>query len=406
MTRLLIILLVSLRALRRNVMRTLLTMLGIIIGVGAVITTVSISTGGREMIEKETAAMGKNVIMVMAGSGFRGGVRSGFGGASTLTLEDAAAIAAEIEGAPWISPEVRGTVQVASSLTNWNCQVMGQSDVYLELRSWPLVEGVFFGPGEVETAARVAILGQTTAKRLFEQDSPVGQTIRIKDVPFTVIGLLSAKGSNTWGQDQDDVVLIPYTTAMRRVLGQTTVRIINVSAISPEAIEPVVEQITTLLRQRHRITPEKEDDFNIRTQQEIADFRTSISRIMTPMLYAIAAVSLVVGGIGIMNIMLVSVTERTREIGVRLAVGAKRGDVMRQFLAEAVLVTALGGALGILAGLGTSALVAKIFLWPIVTPMLWIGIAFGGSAVIGIVFGLYPAVKASGLDPIEALRYE
>jgi putative ABC transport system permease protein len=405
--RLIIILLVSVRAMRRNVLRTLLTMLGIIIGVGAVIAVVSIGTGARVTMETQMAAMGQNVVMIMSGSWGRGGVRTGIGGAGTLTLEDAEAIAREVDGVRVLSPEARGNAQVSSGTANWNCQIMGQSEGYLTLRAWPLTDGSFFGDAEVRAAARVAVIGQTTAKKLFEgETSLVGQTIRIKEVPFKVIGLLVPKGANMWGQDQDDIVIVPYTTAMRRLFGQTNLRQINVSASSPTAIERVVNETTDLLRQRHRITGEREDDFMIRTQQELTDLLTSQSRLMTRLLTWVAVVSLLVGGIGIMNIMLVSVTERTREIGIRLAVGAKRRDVLRQFLAEAVIVTMIGGMLGIGAGIGGSALIAKLANWPTITPFVWIAVAFVGSAFMGIIFGLFPAMKASWLDPIEALRYE
>jgi putative ABC transport system permease protein len=370
--RLVVILLVSLRALRRNVLRTLLTMLGIIIGIAAVITVVSIGSGARTMMEQQMAALGQNVVMVMSGSGFRGGVHSGMGGSGTLTLDDAEAITREVDGAKFVSPEVRGGAQISSGLANWNCQVMGQNYDYLGLRAWPLADGSFFGAQEIRSAARVAILGQTTARNLFEDGSPIGQTIRIKEVPFKVIGLLAAKGANMWGSDQDDIVIVPYTTAMRRLFGQTTLRQINVSATTPESIERVVAQIESLLRQRHRITADKEDDFNIRTQQELTDLFTSQSKVMTQLLTGVAVVSLFVGGIGIMNIMLVSVTERTREIGIRLAVGAKRHDVLRQFLAEAVIVTMVGGLMGIALGIGCSLLFANFMNWPTVTPMFWI----------------------------------
>jgi len=397
---------VATRALRRNVLRTLLTMLGIIIGVAAVIAMVSIGTGARVQVEKSVASLGQNVIMVFAGSMMRGGVFMGMGAAPTLTLDDVAALRTDVEGVAFLSPEARGGAQLTAGNLNWNTQILGESEEYLEIRAWPLAEGDFFTADDVRSSARVAVLGQTTAKKLFEDANPVGESIRIKGVPFTVVGLLAAKGSNMMGQDQDDATIVPYTTAMRRLFGQTNLRSITISASAPTEIENVSTQITELLRQRHRIQPGRDDDFMIRTQQEITEFATSTSKIMTGLLGAIAGVSLLVGGIGIMNIMLVSVTERTREIGIRLAVGARKRDIQRQFLLEAVLLSLVGGGVGILGGMGASALVAKQLNWPTLTPSYAIGGAFLFSAAIGIFFGFYPARKAAQLDPIEALRYE
>ena len=406
MKRFVAILRVALRALRRNVMRTLLTMLGIIIGVAAVIGMVSIGTGARVQVEQQIAALGQNVVMIMAGNMSRGGMFSGMGGAPTLTLEDAFALRNEIEGVAYMSPEVRGNVQLVAGSLNWNTSVMGVSPEYLDLRAWPLAEGDFFTDTDISASARIAILGQTTAQKLFEDSNPIGATVRIKGIPFTVTGLLVAKGSNMMGQDQDDVVLVPYTTAMRRLFGQNFLRSINLGAASADQIASVSTQISELLRQRHRIQPGRDDDFMVRTQQEITEFATSTAKIMTALLGAIAGVSLLVGGIGIMNIMLVSVTERTREIGIRLAVGARKRDIQRQFLLEAVLLSLVGGLVGICAGLATSRLLAAEFNWPVLTPGYAVGGAFLFSAAIGIFFGFYPAKKAAQLDPIEALRYE
>lgn len=397
---------VAIRALRRNVLRTLLTMLGIIIGVAAVIAMVSIGTGARVQVEKSVASLGQNVIMVMAGGNSRGGVFSGMGGAPTLTVDDAEAIRTDVEGVGFVSPESRGSAQLTAGNLNWNVQISGESEEYLDIRAWPLAEGDFFSAEDVKSGARVAVLGKTTVKKLFEDASPLGETIRIKNVPFTVVGVLSSKGSNMMGQDQDDTVIVPYTTAMRRLFGQTNLRSINVSAASASEIEGVSQQITELLRQRHRIQPGRDDDFMIRTQQEITEFATSTSRIMTGLLGAIAGVSLLVGGIGIMNIMLVSVTERTREIGIRLAVGGRKRDIQRQFLLEAVLLSLVGGLIGIAGGIGSSKIVAAQLNWPVLTPTSAIMGAFAFSAAIGIFFGFYPARKAAQLDPIEALRYE
>jgi len=406
MKRLLSIILVAMRALRRNVLRTLLTMLGIIIGVAATIGTISIGTGARMQVEQQIATLGQNVIMVMAGNMSRGGMFSGMGGAPTLTLEDALALRNEVEGVVYMSPEVRSSVQIVAGNLNWNTTVMGVSHEYLDLRSWPLAEGEFITDDDVRANARTAILGQTTAKKLFEDSSPIGAVIRIKGVPFKVAGLLVSKGSNMMGNDQDDIVLVPYSTAMKRLFGQNFLRSVNLGAGDSSQIKEVTNQISELLRQRHRILPGRDDDFMVRTQEEIAEFATSTAKTMTALLGAIACVSLLVGGIGIMNIMLVSVTERTREIGIRLAVGARRRDILRQFLTEAVVLSLAGGLIGIAVGVGLSMALAAQFNWPTFTPTWAIVLGFLFSAAIGVFFGYYPARKAAQLDPIEALRYE
>jgi putative ABC transport system permease protein len=406
MKRALAILRVALRALRRNLMRTLLTMLGIIIGVTAVIGMVSIGTGARVQVEQQIAALGQNVIMIMAGNMSRGGMFSGMGGAPTLTLDDAIAFRKEIEGVAYMSPEVRGNVQIVAGNLNWNASIMGVSHEYLELRAWPLDDGNFFTEDDINASSRKVVLGQTTAKKLFEDASPIGAMVRIKGIPFTVVGLLSAKGSNMMGMDQDDVALVPYSTAMHRLFGQNFLRSINVGATDAASIANVTTQITELLRQRHRIAPGRDDDFMIRSQAEITEFATSTAKTMTGLLGAIAGVSLLVGGIGIMNIMLVSVTERTREIGIRLAVGARKRDIMRQFLTEAVVLSVVGGLIGIGVGIGVSLALAAQFNWPVLTPTYAIVGAFLFSAAVGVFFGYYPARKAAQLDPIDALRFE
>jgi putative ABC transport system permease protein len=406
MKRFIAILRVALRALRRNVMRTLLTMLGIIIGVAAVIGMVSIGTGARVQVEQQIAGLGQNVIMIMAGNMSRGGMFSGMGGAPTLTLEDAIALRTEIEGVAYMSPEVRGNVQIVAGNLNWNASVMGVSQEYIDLRAWPLAEGDFFTEDDVNASARKVVLGQTTAQKLFEDANPIGASVRIKGIPFTVVGLLSAKGSNMMGMDQDDIALVPHSTAMRRLFGQNFLRSVNLGASDPASIKSVTTQIGELLRQRHRILPGRDDDFMIRTQAEITEFATSTAKTMTGLLGAIAGVSLLVGGIGIMNIMLVSVTERTREIGIRLAVGARRRDILRQFLTEAVVLSLVGGLIGIGVGVGVSLALAAQFNWPTLTPTYAIVGAFLFSATIGVFFGYYPARKAAQLDPIEALRFE
>jgi len=406
MKRFIAILRVALRALRRNVMRTLLTMLGIIIGVAAVIGMVSIGTGARVQVEQQIAALGQNVVMIMAGNMSRGGMFSGMGGAPTLTLDDAIALRKEIDGVAYMSPEVRGNVQLVAGNLNWNASVMGVSQEYLELRAWPLAEGEFFTEEDITGAARKLVLGQTTAKKLFEDASPIGALVRIKGIPFTVVGLLSAKGSNMMGQDQDDVALVPHTTAMHRLFGQNFLRSINISAADATSIENVSTQISELLRQRHRILPGRDDDFMVRSQAEITEFATSTAKTMTGLLGAIAGVSLLVGGIGIMNIMLVSVTERTREIGIRLAIGATAREVLLQFLVEAVTLSCVGGLLGILLALGLCLGLARLIQVPFNFNVQINVIAFLFSAAVGILFGYAPARRAARLNPIDALRHE
>ncbi len=406
MMRLLATLRIALRALRRNVMRTILTALGVIIGVGAVIAMVSIGTGAKAQVEAQIAALGQNVILIMAGGTTRGGVFSGMGSAGTLRVEDALAIREEVEGVACVSPEVRVSAQVTAGNVNWNTSIYGESEEYFDLRRWPIEEGSAFGAADVKAVNRVAVLGKTVVKELFADTSPVGQTVRIRGIPFVVTGVLASKGSNFFGQDQDDAVIVPYTTAMRRLFGITALRSIQISAASDRLVQPVVEQVTALLRQRHRIPEGRDDDFHVHTQQELTEMATSTAKVMTTLLGSIAGVSLLVGGIGIMNIMLVSVTERTREIGIRLAVGAKRRDILMQFLIEAVTLSVGGGIIGVLAGLGASVIIARQMNWPTLTPPESVALAFLFSAAVGIFFGFYPARRASRLDPIEALRYE
>lgn len=404
--RLITIIRIALRALRRNKMRTLLTMLGIIIGVGAVIAMVAIGNGAKAQIESEIANMGQNVIMVFSGSLTRGGVRGGWGSAPTLTLEDAQAILREVPGVVAISPEVRSSFRIAVGNQDWYTQVLGVSAEYLQIRNWACEAGTGFSEMDVRSANKVAILGRTVATQLFGDEDPIGKIVRIRNIPFTVVGVLKPRGFSMVGFDQDDLVLVPYTTAMRRLLNVTNLRTIVVQAQSAQLLPFIQDQITLLLRQLHKIGADKEDDFTVRTQQDIAEFATAQSRTMTILLGAIAGVSLIVGGIGIMNIMLVSVTERTREIGIRMAVGARPKDILLQFLIEAVTLSVLGGFLGIGLGVAVAHAIASKTGWPILTPMYAVVGAFVFSAVIGIFFGFYPARKASRLDPIEALRYE
>jgi putative ABC transport system permease protein len=406
MTRIWATIKIAARALRRNKLRTLLTMLGMIIGVGAVIAMVGIGNGAKAQIEAQIAGMGQNVILVFSGSFTRGGVRSGWGGAGTLTIDDAEAIQREIPGVTVISPEVRSQAQIAAGDQNWSTQILGESQDYFDLRQWPIVEGTSFSEQDVRSATKVAVIGKTIADQLFTGEDPLGQVVRIRNVPFIVVGMLQPKGLSVQGQDQDDLIVIPYTSAMKRVQKATMLRTINVQAASPALLNPVQDQIIQLLRQHHRITPGKDDDFTVRNQQEIADMATAQSKTMTLLLGAIAGVSLLVGGIGIMNIMLVSVTERTREIGIRMAIGARGGDILLQFLTEAVTLSVIGGVVGIGFGVGISQLLANKMNWPTLISSTSVVYAFFFSAAVGIFFGFYPARKASRLDPIDALRYE
>ncbi len=397
----------ALRALRRNVLRTLLTMLGVIIGVAAVIAMVAIGGGASDQVKLQVDSLGENLVIVMAGGAQVGaGVLGGAGTAGTLTVADAEAIRREVPGVRHVSPEARSAAQVAAGNENCSTQVLGVGVEYPALRNWPLAGGEFFGAAAERAAARVAVLGRTVARALFGDGDPIGAVVRIDGVPFTVIGVLAAKGANMMGQDQDDAVLVPYTAALRRLLGQTNLRMINVGAESAAAMGPVQREIAALLRQRHRLPAGREDDFTIRTQEELAAFAGSTTRIMAGLLGAIAGVSLLVGGIGIMNIMLVSVTERTREIGLRLALGARRRDILRQFLIEAALLSAAGGVVGVAAGLGISRVAAWVLNWPAAAPVSVVAGAVVFSAGVGVFFGFYPARRAARMDPIEALRRE
>jgi putative ABC transport system permease protein len=398
---------IALRALRRNILRSFLTMLGIIVGISAVIVGVSMGAGAKAEVDKRIAGMGQNLLTVRSGNISRGGVRGGFGMAPNLTPADYEAVRREVPGVTAVSPEARAQSQIAVGNQNANVQVLGVSAEYLQARSWTLRGGDNFTEADVRNANKVCLIGTTTAKTLFgENIDPVGQVIRIKSAPFTIVGWLEAKGSGSFGDDQDDVLLLPYTSVMKRLSGDTKFRSLFVQAASPADIPDVQQGITELLRQRHQITEGKEDDFMVRTQQETSDFFNANNRIMTVLIGFFAGISLVVGGIGIMNIMLVSVTERTREIGIRMAVGARGRDVLRQFLTEAVLLSALGGALGIATGYWLAPLLTKFAGFPTLISQQSVLIAFTVSAVIGIVFGFFPALKAARLDPIDALRYE
>ncbi|MFO1458797.1 MAG: ABC transporter permease [Verrucomicrobiota bacterium] len=398
---------IALRALRRNILRSFLTMLGIIVGIAAVIVGVSMGTGAKAEVDKRIASMGQNLITVLSGNMTRGGVRGGFGMAPNLTPADYEAIRREVGGVTAASPEARTQAQVAAGNQNTFVQVSGVGSEYTQARSWNLQAGDNFTEADVRNANKVCLIGTTTAKTLFgEGVNPVGQVVRIKNAPFTIVGWLETKGAGSFGQDQDDVILLPYTAVMKRLSGDTKFRSIFVQAESPSAILEVQNQIGSLLRQRHQIGEGKDDDFMVRNQQETSDFFNANNRIMTILIGFFAGISLVVGGIGIMNIMLVSVTERTREIGIRLAVGARGRDVLRQFLTEAVLLSVVGGGLGIATGFWLAPLLTKYFEFPTLISNNSVIMAFSVSAVIGIVFGFFPALKAARLDPIDALRYE
>jgi putative ABC transport system permease protein len=397
---------IAARALRRNKLRTLLTMLGMIIGVGAVIAMVSIGNGAKAQIEAQIASMGQNVVLVFSGSFSRGGARSGWGGAGTLTVDDADAIQREVPGVTVMSPESRTRVQVAAGNQNWNTSIQGEGEEYFDIRQWPVVAGAPFTAQDVRNANKVAVIGKTIADQLYPGEDPIGQVVRVKNVPFIITGMLTAKGLSVQGQDQDDLIIIPYTSAMKRVQRVTTLNSIIVQTAKPELLSLVQEQIIGLLRQRHKIAPGKDDDFTVRNQQEIAEMATAQSKTMTALLAGVAVISLVVGGIGIMNIMLVSVTERTREIGIRMAIGARGRDILLQFLVEAVTLGVVGGIIGIGGGILASKIIAAQRSWPSLIPPEWIVYAFLFSAAVGIFFGFYPARKASRLDPIDALRYE
>jgi len=393
-------------ALRRNKLRSALTALGIIIGVGAVIAMVGIGSGAKAQVEAQIASLGQNVIVISSGSTTSSGIRTGWGGAGTLKIEDAEAIRREVPSVTAVSEEVPSTAQIAAGNQNWFTRVMGESPDYFDIRQWLLAEGAPFTAQDVRSANKVCVIGQTTATQVFGNDDPVGQTLRIKNVPFIVSGVLTPKGLSIQGTDQDDVVVMPYPSAMKRVAGGTTLRNINVQVANATDLEPAQQQITSLLRQRHNIRAGRDDDFTVRNQQEIAEAATATADVMAGLLGAIAGVSLVVGGIGIMNIMLVSVTERTREIGTRMAVGAHGRDILTQFLIEAVSLSSVGGLLGIILGIVASKVLSAIKHWPSLISPGSIVLAFLFSAAVGIFFGFYPARKAAALDPIEALRYE
>ena len=397
---------VAIKALGKNKMRSGLTMLGIIIGVAAVIAMVGIGAGAKSMVNAQIASLGENLLNVFPGSQQSGGVRMGAGSITTLTEEDAAAIKANCPAVQWISPVTRSGAQVVAGGQNWATSIQGYSPDFPNIRSWQLSYGSFFTDQDVKGATKVCVLGQTVVTNLFGGGDPTGEIVRIKKLPFRVVGVLVSKGQNAFGQDQDDIIIAPYTTVQKKLSGTSYINYIIASAQSQQQIPVAEDQITQLLRQRHKIMPGQDDDFTVRSQLDIATAASSTSSIMTILLGAIASVSLLVGGIGIMNIMLVSVTERTREIGIRMAVGAKGHDIMIQFLAESIVLSLVGGTAGILVGVLSAKLISAILHWAILTSAPAITLAFFFAAFVGVFFGFYPARKASMLDPIEALRYE
>jgi putative ABC transport system permease protein len=405
---------IALKALGRNKLRTALTMLGMIIGVAAVITMVALGTGAQTSIEAQIQSTGTNMIIVSAGNFLQGGVRLGQGNASTLTPDDASAIS-RVQGVQYTAAGVNTRGQIIAGNQNWNTQVQGTDVDFPTIRSWPVAMGAFFTPQDVSTASKVVVLGTVVRDQLFGPDAnPVGQPIRIANTtaqgqashPFTVVGVLTSKGQSGVGQDQDDVVFVPYTTVMKKMRGITFIQQATVSAASASDTSATADRIAALLRVRHKIQPGDADDFMVRTMEEMAAVRVQATQTMTGLLAGIAGVSLLVGGIGIMNIMLVSVTERTREIGLRMAIGARGRDVLLQFLVEAVVLSLFGGAFGIMLGFGLSQGVTLWFQWPTAISPASVAIAFGFAGAIGIFFGFYPARKAAALDPIDALRFE
>ncbi len=402
---------VALRALAINKLRSALTMLGIVIGVGAVIVMIAVGAGAQMRVEEQIRALGSNLLLVMPGATTAGGVRLGFGSSSTLTEDDVAAINREIPDA-LAAPALRGSAQVIWGNANWSTQVFGITAEYLDVRQWPLAAGRAFEPAEAASAAKVCLIGSTVARQLFADADPVGETLRIKRVPFTVIGVLESKGQSLMGTDQDDVILMPISTARTRVIGsasaakQRSIGTIWVKAADGVDAASVESQVRTLLRQRHRLQPGADDDFSMRNLAEVMAAQEASSRVLALLLAAVASVSLLVGGIGIMNIMLVSVTERTREIGLRMAVGARTRDILGQFLVEAVTLSLIGGLIGVALGIGAAMAIAAFAGWRIAISTEAIVLAVAFAFVIGVFFGFYPARKAARLNPVEALRFE
>lgn len=400
---------IALRALRVNKMRSFLTMLGIIIGIAAVIAMMAVGSGASYVISQQISSIGSNIIMILPGSVTSGGLRTGSGGVQTLTTDDARALQTEAPSVALAAPTVRGSGQIVYGNQNWSTQLLGTTPEMFEIREWPVISGRHMTASDVDGAAKVCLLGQTVALQLFGAEDPIGKMVRIRKVPFVVVGVLEPKGQSPQGTDQDDVVFIPFRTAKTKLFGSQfpkSVGAILVKARDKELLSSAEEEIVTLLNQRHRITEDKESDFTVRNLSEMLAVAEKSAKAMSLLLGAVASISLIVGGIGIMNIMLVSVTERTREIGIRMAIGAKRQDILLQFLTEAVLLTVLGGLIGVAIGTAGATLVSRLLAWPTLISPLSITIAVLFSGAVGIFFGFYPARKAANLNPIEALRYE
>jgi putative ABC transport system permease protein len=398
---------IALKALGRNKLRTALTMLGMIIGVAAVITMVALGNGATRSIEQQIQAAGTNMITVSAGNFTQGGVRGGAGESSTLVKEDADAIRNEVPGVQYVAIGVNTRSQVIAGGQNWSTRIQGTEPDIVAIRAWPMKYGSFFGPQDVTSAAKVAVLGSDVSDNLFgEEVDPTGQTIRIRNQPFRVIGVMTTKGQAAMGENQDDQIMTPYTTVQKKLMGITNINNITLSTARAEQIGRVTENIAALLRIRHKLIPGEPDDFTVRSLEEMARVRTETATTMTKLLAGIAGVSLLVGGIGIMNIMLVSVTERTREIGIRLAIGARSRDVLLQFLVEAIVLSLVGGGVGIAIGFAVSQGITRSLEWPTSVSSEAVLVAFGFAAMTGVFFGFYPARKAAGLDPIDALRFE
>ena len=400
------ILRIAMRALARNKLRSALTMLGIIIGVAAVIAMVSVGQGAQQQAQEQIAAMGSNVLFVGSGTVSRGGMSMGWGATKSLVYDDMTAILRECPAISAAAPGTTATAQVVFGNDNWNTRITGTEPQFFDIKVWNFQEGGSFLQGDVESANNVAVIGETVRKNLFGATDPLGQTIRVNNLPFKVVGVLDLKGTSPMGDDQDDTIVMPVTTVQKKMNGQTWLRWIMVSAVSREASYAAQKQITAVLRDRHRIRAGQDDDFFVRNLADFAQLADEQSRLFTVLLASIASISLIVGGIGIMNIMLVSVTERTREIGIRMAIGATEGDVQQQFLIEAIVLSLIGGAIGIGLGLGASSTIANTLGWPVLVSTKAIVVAAVFSAAIGIFFGFYPARKAARLDPIDALRYE
>ncbi|MCM3881891.1 MAG: ABC transporter permease [Vicinamibacterales bacterium] len=398
---------IALKALARNKMRTALTMLGMIIGVSAVITLVGLGNGAQARIEAQIKAGGTNLVTINAGNFTAGGVRGGSGAAATLTIDDVEAIRKEVPNVQYITPGVNMRGQVIAGNQNWSTRVQGTDVDFPLIREWPIRYGSFFSTQDVNSAAKVAVLGKTVSEQLFGPEvDPTGQVIRVRNQPFKVIGVMGSKGQAGMGDDQDDTLFAPYTTVQKKLMGQQYIQSITLSAANADATSDVSNAVSVVMRTQHKLANGDPDDFTVRTQEDIAEIRTAALDTMTNLLAGIAGVSLIVGGIGIMNIMLVSVTERTREIGIRMAIGAKGWDVQLQFLVEAVVISLLGGGIGIALGFGMADLATRFWEFPTQVPPNAVAMAFGFSAATGIIFGFYPARKAAALDPIVALRYE